>query len=83
VGLFSSTVTLLETVDGEAPAPEHAAWWAESFGLTHPVLADTYASQYNYTGGSFPTVVVLDRDLTIVHADWDHEDLDVLEALVD
>ena len=72
---------LLETSDGEPPAVEHAQWWAESFGLTHPVLADTYASQYNYTGGVFPTLVVLDRDMTIVDSDWDHEDLGVLEAL--
>ena len=74
---------LLETLDGEPPAREHAQWWAESFDLTHPVLADTYASQYNYTGGSFPTVVVLDREMMIVNADWDHEDVEFLRGLLD
>ena len=73
---------LLETADGGPPRREDAQWWADSFGLTHPVLADTYASQYNYTGGSFPTVVLLDRAMTIVHTDWDHEDRDALLKLL-
>ena len=73
---------MLQTTDGGPPGIEHVQWWADAFGLTHPVLADTYASQYNYTGGSFPTVVVLDRDMTLAHEDWDSEDLDFLDSLL-
>ena len=73
---------MLQTTDGEPPGIEHVQWWAATFELTHPVLADTYASQYNYTGGSFPTVVVLDRDMTIVDQDWDHNDLAFLNTLL-
>ena len=72
---------MLQTTDGGPPGLEHVQWWADSFGLTHPVLADTYASQYNYTGGSFPTVVVLDRDMVIAHEDWDPENRGLLDSL--
>ena len=73
---------MLQTTGGEPPGLEHVQWWADVFGVTHPVLADTYASQYNYTGGSFPTVVVLDRDMVIAHEDWDPEDLGLLDSLL-
>jgi thiol-disulfide isomerase/thioredoxin len=71
---------MLQTTDGGPPALEHVQWWADTFGLTYPVLADPYASQYNYTGGSFPTVVVLDRGMTLVHEDWDPDDVDFLDS---
>jgi hypothetical protein len=73
---------MLETTNKGPPEVEDVQSWAETFNLTHPVLADTYASQYNYTGGSFPTVLVLDRDMTIVNSDWDHEDLAYLNTLL-
>ncbi len=73
---------MLQTTDGGPPDVEHVQWWADSFDLTYPVLADPYASQYNYTNGSFPTVVVIDRDMTIVDQDWDHEELEFLDTLL-
>ena len=50
--------------------------WTEAFGITHPVLADTYndANRAWSLNKGRPQFVVLDRDLEVVFNDTsDHE----------
>lgn len=57
-------------VDANAGAPQvsHVANWADSFRLEHPVLADTSRSQSRYAS-SYPTYVVIDREMVIRNND--------------
>ena len=48
--------------------PDELDLWAATFGLTFPVLADEdYLVWEPYNDGATPTVLIIDRDLTIVH----------------
>jgi len=66
---FVYLAAMQENKDGKRPDSDDAARWASSFGLSHPVLAD--ADQFNddYAVSGYPTVVVIDREMTIVEED--------------
>ncbi|MFT5679787.1 MAG: peroxiredoxin [Myxococcota bacterium] len=61
---------MVENTDATPPQVSDAAAWASTFGLTHPVLADTEASQDIYAQVAYPTLVIIDRDMTIVESDF-------------
>lgn len=59
-------VTLLaEDKDGEVPDEADLDFWADTFGITQPVVSDTAQSSADLTGGQFPFVAVVGRDLTV------------------
>ena len=65
-------VTILhEDVHAEPPDVEDPNTWAETFGITAPILADgVEGDEGNQTSaavlvGSYPAILVLDRDLTV------------------
>jgi len=48
--------------------------WADSLGVTHPVVSDETNTQINYVVSGFPTFVIIDQTMTIQNADlwpWD------------
>ena len=53
--------------------------WANSYGVIHPVLADSSQETSGYVTTGFPTYVLIDRDLVIQNADmWPWNDSEVL-----
>ena len=82
---------LWEDLSGNPPDSADAEAWADQFGLTYTVLADTEGTWYDTwvvpTGAQFTTVVI-DRDGTIVWkkigetASADDEALAEVEALL-
>lgn len=64
-------VVLATMEDANAGKPDQAAAarWADAYSLTHPVLADPDMSQDAYVTVGYPTVVLIDRDMTIVNPD--------------
>ncbi|MBT3223362.1 MAG: TlpA family protein disulfide reductase [Proteobacteria bacterium] len=43
--------------------------WTDTYGLTHPVLADPSYTQDDYAVLGYPTVVVIDREMKVVEPD--------------
>lgn len=70
--------------DGYGPAPvaSDAADWAETFGLTHPVVADPARERTKLLSPAYPTVVLLDRELRVLDEDVPPEELDTIRAAV-
>jgi peroxiredoxin len=61
-----------ENADGSPPnGPTDPARWADAYGLTHPVLADTAgnANTFATIGGGFPTYPLIGPDMTVMYAD--------------
>lgn len=81
-GLITVAV-MLETNSGATPGQEDAARWAETYGLTHPVLADSTGDNYNYITTGYPTFVVIDQTMTIVNADLWPFDIGYVTDLLD
>ena len=52
------------------PEPTAVADWASRYNLTHPVLADETGDQLAYIRVGYPTVVIIDRDMTIIEPDF-------------
>lgn len=82
MGLITLAV-MLETNTGSTPGSEDAARWADTYGLTHPVLADITGDNYNYIRTGFPTFVIIDQTMTIVEDDLWPFDLDYVLSLLD
>jgi len=62
-----------------SPTSDKAASWANSLGLTHPVLAGD-GSVIRYVTSGFPTYVVIDREMRIVEEDmWPWRDSSVTD----
>lgn len=61
---------MVQDTSGGPPDVADAAAWASQFGLTHPVLADPGGSQDVYAQVAYPTLVVIDRDMTIIEPDF-------------
>jgi len=61
---------MLEDTNGDAPGAPAAAEWASRFDLTHPVLVDTVGDQRDYVSIGYPTIVIIDRDMTILVPDF-------------
>ena len=56
-------------VDGNgSPTQSQVSSWANRYNLDHPVLADQSRDLYNYAR-SYPTYVLIDRDMTVKNAD--------------
>lgn len=62
---FSFVTVLVEDASGGRVAATDAAEWADTLGATGPVLADEDRETAAAVHGSFPTFLVLDRDLTV------------------
>jgi len=60
---------MLETSSGSLPASEDAARWADTYGLTHPVIADASGQQSSWVASGYPTYVVLDQTMTVIYDD--------------
>lgn len=67
---------------GQPPTSADAEAWADTFGLTHPVLADPTSSQEDYVTEGFPTYVVLNREMTIVESNLWPFDTDYVQDLL-
>ena len=73
-------VSTMNDANGGAPDVDAVAGWADGLGLTHPVLADTKRELSDYVVYGFPTYVVIDREMTIVHPDmWPWSDAAITE----
>lgn len=76
-------VTILpENLDNEVPTVGDLAYWADSFGISSPVLSDTedwHAPAVN--NGEFPQVMVLDTELRICQRDVAANDAAVRVAI--
>ncbi len=62
--------TMIETEDGSVPKTRDLERWADTYGLTMPVLADpSGGTMWSYAGGSgsvgLPFTVVIDRGVVI------------------
>ncbi|MEQ1500912.1 MAG: TlpA disulfide reductase family protein [Myxococcota bacterium] len=73
---------LLEDASGLPVSPDEAAEWADELGVASPVLADPERSTAPALAGRFPTVLVLDRALT-VSSSCDVPTYDALVPLVE
>jgi len=57
---------LHEDQQGEAPTIDDLNHWADSFGITAPVLADgEKETEGALVNGQYPAVLVVDRDLVV------------------
>ena len=74
-----------EDGNGNPPSVETAQQWAQTHGLSHPVLADSEASQGQYAviGGGYPTFPVIGPDMTILTNDLFPPTVADVEALLD
>jgi len=59
----------MNDANGGSPNVAAISNWADSLGLTHPVLADEHRELTGYVVYGFPTYVVIDREMAIVNAD--------------
>ena len=63
---------LVETLEGEEPAADDLAAWADTYGIEFPVLGGGQEALYDYAGDGavgLPLNVVLDRGLVITAID--------------
>jgi thiol-disulfide isomerase/thioredoxin len=63
---FNYVTVMPQNVVSEPPTTEDVAEWADEYGITQPVLADVEGWAYGITENSFPTLLLIDRDLSIV-----------------
>lgn len=67
-------LTLLpENLSVQTPTVDDLVYWAESFGITAPVLADTEGWSYNIvppgSSSGYPRLMLIGRDLRIIEAE--------------
>lgn len=62
---FMYLTLLQEDVNTAPPTIENLNQWADSFGITAPVLADGDKSVAAVIDGTYPAVLVIDRDMTV------------------
>jgi len=60
---------MLENNEGDYPTAEDCGEWADAYGATHPIVADPADTFVDMLNGGYPTLPVLDRDMTIVNPD--------------
>ena len=71
-----------ENTGGSSPSQADLNDWAASYGLNHPLLADTSKSQGQFVVTGYPTYVVIDREMNIVTDDlWPFDANFVLDLL--
>ncbi len=72
--------------DGNPPtSADDAARWADRFGLTHPVVADSeeLAGEFADIGGGFPTYPLIGPDMTIISQDVYPPSMDLLTQILE
>ncbi len=65
---FVLVTILAENLEGEDPTVEDLEFWAETFGITAPILGDPgkqWSRQGMNEGDPYPLLMVLDRDLVV------------------
>lgn len=62
---FSYVTVMPQDVQGNPPDAADVFDWADYFGITDPVLADKDGYAYGVTENSFPTLLLINRDLTV------------------
>lgn len=62
---FVYLTLLAEDEYGEVPDEADLDFWADTFGITQPVVSDDTQASADLTGGQFPFVAVVGRDLTV------------------
>jgi peroxiredoxin len=67
---FVYLAVMVQGIDGGPPEADAAATWASRFDLTHPVLTDMDATQDTYAQLAYPTIVIIDRDMSIIEPDF-------------
>ena len=82
-----TVLAMMQQVNGGA-APqtaEDAARWADAYGLTHPVVADSEESAGEFVdiGGGFPTYPLIGPDMTIIYADVYPPSIDLLTQVLE
>jgi thiol-disulfide isomerase/thioredoxin len=71
-----------ENTGGGNPTEADLNDWASSYGLNHPLLADTTKSQGKFVVTGYPTYVVIDQEMNIVNDDlWPFDGDYVLDLL--
>jgi hypothetical protein len=60
---------MVDNNNGSPPDTSDAKDWADTFGVTHPVIADDTREQMNYVLTGYPTYVIIDREMTIQEDD--------------
>jgi peroxiredoxin len=65
--------------------PDDPARWADAYGLTHPVLADSgrTAGEFADIGGGYPTYPLIGPDMTIVYQDVFPPSLELLTQVLE
>lgn len=71
---------MMEAPDGQLPQAADVAAWAERYALERPVLVGN--DSVGFQAASFPTYVVIDRNMVVRHPDLWPLDEDYLEALL-
>ena len=65
---------MVDSNAGGTPDQSTLQSWADSLGITHPVVNDETGNQGNYVVTGYPTFVVIDQTMTIQNDDlwpWD------------
>lgn len=68
---------------GSSPGVGDLSAWADSFALTHPVLADPDYALDAYVKEGYPTLVVIDQTMKIVEPDMWPVDFDRVASLLE
>jgi len=71
---------------GDPPqSSEDAARWADAYGLTHAVVADSeeIAGEFATIGGGFPTYPLIGPDMTIISQDVYPPSIDLLTQILE
>lgn len=73
---------LAQDLEGDVPDVEDLAYWAEGFEITQPIAGDT-GEWYRgvVTTNTFPRVMVVGRDMTILEADVPATDAEIRAAI--
>jgi peroxiredoxin len=74
-----------QDINSTPASVESAVRWADTYGLTHPILVDdTYSQgQYATIGGGFPTFPVIGPDMVLLSNDLYPPTVSGVEALLD
>ena len=79
---FVYVTVLAENELGSVPEEADLDFWAETWGIVdQPVVSDTEGFTAPITGGQFPLLLVIDRDLTVAAQVLVPEDAQLREAV--
>lgn len=79
---FVYLTVLAENLEGDVPGTEDLAGWAESWGIENqPIVSDEAGFTGTLTGGQYPLVLVIGRDLRVAGRVTVPDDALVREAI--